>query len=112
MADPELLAHREWLGYVQPVGVVVSPSALVAAQAYVNRNVAPTQQLLLDAVEETENGPALSHFPKLASHVLGWADSDLVDVPEGLQCVLPEYGEVLQATYAVRDPEPSDRSRP
>ena len=31
--DPELLAHQEWLGYVQPVGLVVSPPALLAAQA-------------------------------------------------------------------------------
>ena len=31
--DPEQLAHQEWLGYVQPVGLVVSIPALLAAQA-------------------------------------------------------------------------------
>ena len=26
--DPELLAHQEWLGYLQPVGLVVAPAAM------------------------------------------------------------------------------------
>jgi hypothetical protein len=29
--DPEAIAHQEWLGYVQPVGLVVSIPALLAA---------------------------------------------------------------------------------
>ena len=37
--DPEILAHLEWLGFVQPVGLVVSIPALTQAQAYVNKNV-------------------------------------------------------------------------
>ena len=45
--DPEHLAHLEWLGYVQPVGVVVSIPALLAAQAQINRHIAPDQQRLL-----------------------------------------------------------------
>jgi len=108
MADPELQAHREWLGYVQPVGVVVSPPALLNAQAYVNRNIAPVQQLLLDVVEETPQGGALTHLPKFLTHVLGWDDSDLVEAPSDLECALPEYGEVLRATHAVREAEPAD----
>ncbi len=39
--DPEQLAHQQWLGYVQPVGLVVSIPALLAADAHVNRNIAP-----------------------------------------------------------------------
>jgi hypothetical protein len=27
--DPELKAHREWLGYLQPVGLVVAPAAML-----------------------------------------------------------------------------------
>ena len=26
--DPELKAHQEWLGYLQPVGLVVAPAAM------------------------------------------------------------------------------------
>src|SRR5260370_36403602 len=112
MAEPELLAHREWLGYVQPVGVVVSAPALIAAQAYVNRNVAPLQQLLVDCIEETPNGPYLRQLPKFVTHVLRWEDGDLVDAPAGLECALPEYGEALQPTYAVRQPEATDADNP
>ncbi len=39
--DPELLAHQQWLGYLQPVGLVVSPPALLQGQAHVNANIAP-----------------------------------------------------------------------
>ena len=35
--DPEQLAHQQWLGYVQPVGLVVSIPALLAADAHPNR---------------------------------------------------------------------------
>jgi hypothetical protein len=50
--DPELLAHRQWLGYLQPVGLVVSPPALVQAGAHVNANVAAEHQRFLDQIRE------------------------------------------------------------
>ncbi len=31
--DPEIVAHLEWLGFVRPVGLVVSAPALVHAGA-------------------------------------------------------------------------------
>jgi len=46
--DPELLDHLEWLGYLQPVGLVVSPPALLAAQAHVNRNIVPEHRRFLE----------------------------------------------------------------
>ena len=49
--DPELRAHRDWLGLLQPVGLVVSPPALVRAQAVPSQNVAELQQQLLSVVE-------------------------------------------------------------
>jgi hypothetical protein len=50
--DPELRAHHEWLGFLQPVGLVVSPPALVATQTYVQRNIIPEQQILLGLVHK------------------------------------------------------------
>ena len=38
--DESLFRHREWLGYLQPVGLVVSPPALVESGCYVNTDVA------------------------------------------------------------------------
>ena len=46
--DPELAVHREWLGNLQPVGLVVSPPALAAAQAFPNRNIIPLHHRFLD----------------------------------------------------------------
>ena len=44
--DPEREAHKSWLGLVQPVGLVVSPPALLKAQVLLDKNVVPIQQVL------------------------------------------------------------------
>jgi hypothetical protein len=49
--DPEIEVHREWIGWVLPEGLVVSPAALCDAQAYVDRNVAAEQTRLLELLE-------------------------------------------------------------
>ena len=36
--DPELLAHQQWLGYLQPVGLVVAPAAMQEAGWVVTRS--------------------------------------------------------------------------
>ena len=111
--DPELIAHLEWLGYIQPVGLVVSPPALVQAQAHVNRNVIPQQQQFLaclpfDASDEPI--PVIRDFPKFVREVLDWQATDLVAFEQaaeagldvaGLEVVLPEYHETLRPTWVV-----------
>ena len=52
--DPHILAHQEWLGYVQPVGLVVSIPALLHVQAGVDRNIIPEHQKFLVAVAPAE----------------------------------------------------------
>ena len=54
--DPELIAHQEWLGYLQPVGLVVSPPALAAAGAYPTKNIIPDHARFLDLVETGHRG--------------------------------------------------------
>ena len=44
--DPEVLAHLEWLGFVQPIGLVVSAPALVRAGCILDRRDAAGQELL------------------------------------------------------------------
>ena len=110
--DPEIRVHKEWLGFLQPVGLVVSPPALVAVQAVVNRNVVELQQTLLEVVSQDfrcdEVGNErflLSDFPAFAINVLGWQPEDLVESPDELAVLLSEYNEVLTPTYAVPDPD-------
>ncbi len=113
--DPEIYAHKQWLGYVQPVGLVVSPIALAAAQAYPEKNIIPEHARFLDCVEpvsldgENEPRPAIREYPRLATAVLGWRPTDLAGTPEGgplpesLEVTLTEYNETLRPSYAVPD---------
>lgn len=107
--DKEHYPHLEWLGYVQPVGLVVSVPALLAAQAHVTRNIgAEHQQYLASLTEDKEGRLSVSELSKFAETVLGWDATDLVDfsqlpgVPPDLEVALPEYGETLAPTHAVK----------
>ncbi|MBD2252689.1 Eco57I restriction-modification methylase domain-containing protein [Nostoc parmelioides] len=100
--DPEITRHKEWLGFLQPVGLVVSPPALVKAQAVVNRNVVDLQQSLLAAVDEDG---LIADFLAFTVNVLGWAESDLVKPSPEYEIALPDYSEILAPTYIVPDPD-------
>lgn len=116
--DPELRAHQEWLGYVQPVGLVVSVPALLAAQAHVNRNIVPEHRRFLDWVKEVQlddgEDPvrAITDLRGLLEKVFRWEPGDLVggngDDPQlaSLELTLPEYNETLRPTYAVKEIDP------
>jgi hypothetical protein len=111
--DPELTAHLEWLGYIQPVGLVVSAPALLQAQAHVNSNVIPQHQRFLACLpvdKHDEVIPQIEDFPAFVRQVLDWTESDLVAFDEaaksgidvsGLEVVLPEYNETLRPTWIV-----------
>jgi hypothetical protein len=109
--DPELLAHQQWLGFLQPVGLVVSPPALLQAQAHVNVNILNEHQKFLGHVTESlivgrpEPLLAIKDLRGLFVDVFGWQPGDLVEAADpraaGLEVVLPEYHETLRPTYAV-----------
>jgi type I restriction-modification system DNA methylase subunit len=108
--DPEIRAHLQWLGYLQPVGLVVSAPALAAAGAFVNKNIVREQQTLIALAK-----PTLNDFPGFCRDFLSWEAADLAggpggpDLPRDLDVALPEYDEVLSPTYAVPDPDQKDR---
>ncbi len=119
--DPEQVAHQEWLGYVQPVGLVVSIPALLAALAHINRNIIPDHQRFLDCLPRDAHDeliPELRDFPEFTEQVLGWRVGDLEVVPPGdaryasIEVPLPEYGETLRPTHVVRELEPKDPQHP
>ncbi len=113
--DPELLAHLEWLGFLQPVGLVVSPFALLNAQAHVDRNVFDLQQRFLKHVQNVRLAGAEDPVPTIIdlSHLLrdvfGWRPTDLVagaDLPPSLEVVLTDYHDALRPTFAVPEARP------
>ncbi len=46
-ADPATRVHLDWLSYIQPVGLVVSPPALTAAQCVLPLDLISRQMRLL-----------------------------------------------------------------
>ena len=105
--DPAILAHQEWLGYVQPTGLVVSIPSLIEASAFLNRNYGPEHQRLLSALPQDSDGtpvPEISDFARFAQDVLGW-DSELMlgspgadPLPPELEVNLENYNETLRPT--------------
>ena len=117
--------HLEWLGFIQPTGLVVSAHALVQAGAILNRRDIEGQRLLGECVEERsfrsggEPEPFLPDFERFARRVLGWrfsprgyAGADGCPVPPELELRLPEYGETLAPDFAVRERDPRDGRPP
>jgi hypothetical protein len=111
-ADPELRAHQEWLGFVQPVGLLVSAPALAASGVHVNRNIVRQQQELTAlTVEDADGRRRIDDLPAFFRRFLGWEESDVAGAPGGpplpadLEVALPEFGDVLRPDYAVPDPD-------
>ena len=113
--DAELRVHKDWLNLLQPVGLVVSPPALKAAQATPNANVIADQQGLIRlampvdekgqsdwvSAESAENA-RIAHFPSFAVDVLGWREADLIEKPAELSVPVLDHDDALSPTWAVK----------
>ncbi|MCC5896544.1 MAG: hypothetical protein JJU32_01325 [Phormidium sp. BM_Day4_Bin.17] len=102
----QLNQHREWLGFLQPVGLVVSATALVNAGVIIDRaRVVERQQQLQNFLNQQQEAPSQNSAESFANFVetlLEWMpDQDLLDPPADLEVVLADYGETLRPTYAV-----------
>ena len=123
--DPNTRAHLEWLGFIQPNGLVVSAPALVKAGAILNRHDVEGQALLDGWVNQRQVSSALSRehhlrdFREFATTVLGWSFSlkgyagvDEAPIPAELEVPLPDYGETLRPDFAVRERDPQAEESP
>ena len=123
--DPDVAAHLEWLGFIQPAGLVVSATALKKAGAVLNRRDAEGQRLLRACAAErrfdqdSEPRPWLPDFRAFAKSVLGWSFSPRGyagaggrPVPPELEHPLPDAGETLRPDYAVVERDPLDGEPP
>ena len=123
--DPNTRAHLEWLGFIQPNGLVVSAPALVKAGAILNRQDAEGQGLLAGYLDQRAVVPGrasercVRDFREFASAVLGWgfsskgyAGTEEAPVPADLTVVLADYGETLYPDFAVRERDPRNSASP
>ena len=121
--DPELRAHQEWLGYLQPVGLVVAPAAMVDAGWVVTRSgneLIERQERYREAIQslssasdcadpepEADGDTRTRGFPQLQTLLvdhLGWSADQIQSEPaliESYSRHLPELGETLRPTALV-----------
>ena len=102
--DPNL----EWLGHVQPVGLVV------AARVLNERGLVPAEQTRADTEEVlgllTEEGPALKDPWRFAETILGWPATHVAGAPGGpeldetISVYVPEAETHLRPDWAVAKP--------
>ena len=121
--NPELKAHQEWLGYLQPVGLVVAPAAMVDAGWVVTRSgseLIDRQERYREAIQslssasdsadpdpEVDGDTRTRGFPQLETLLvehLGWSADQIQSEPaliESYSRHLPELGETLRPTALV-----------
>jgi hypothetical protein len=105
ISDPNL----EWLGHVQPVGLVVAPKVL----RDLGQNPATQTRVDTAAVAQhlTEQGASLRDPWTFVQSVLGWLGSQVAGspdwpaVPDELSAWLPESETRLAPHWAVADPD-------
>ena len=109
--DPQVLRHLEWIGFVQPSGLVVSGPALVRAGAILDRQDTEGQRLLRECVEDRafrqgdDPEPWLPDFETFARTVLKWSFSPKGYAGSAGNPIPDELadGETLAPDFAVRD---------
>ncbi|MDP2270044.1 MAG: N-6 DNA methylase [Archangium sp.] len=102
--DYELKTHKDWIGFVQPVGLVVTAPALIRAGAYVNRGKAllAEQEWFRRFVGDAQ---LVESLPRLLKELLRWGDADVVEPGTAFDVVLAEYQETLRPTHVAPLPE-------
>jgi hypothetical protein len=114
--NPELRAHQEWLGYLQPVGLVVAPAAMQDAGWVVTRSgseLIERQERYRESLEaldsDQEGDPedrrvGFSRIESLLVEHLGWSPDQIQSDPSQIEAFtreLPELGETLAPSAMV-----------
>ncbi|MEY4616402.1 MAG: hypothetical protein RJB66_1362 [Pseudomonadota bacterium] len=101
--------HQQWIGYLNPTGLVFSPHALDDAQAVINESVISEQKEFLNLVTKTLNDSTefigFENVRDLFFKVLNWRESDLNPDPTIIAQYSfshPQFGEVISPTYVTK----------
>ncbi|MDP2321204.1 MAG: N-6 DNA methylase [Acidobacteriota bacterium] len=101
--SPELFAHKEWLGQIQQVGLVVSPFVLVKRGVGIDRQRGlEIQTRITTLATEDENGDyAIADFATFAREMLEWPPEVLAEPDASVSVSLPEHDDVLSPTFVL-----------
>ena len=112
-SDPQtraaIAAHDEWLGFVQPVGLVVAPPLLVERGVVIDRNIRPHQERLAALLNDDETAVAdpgsgsEAGIRALFTELLGWEPDDLAEPAPEHSIRLPELEATLEAQWQTKD---------
>src|SRR3970040_590809 len=106
---PELAVHKEWLGQIQQIGLVVSPHVLAKHGVGIDRQKSLDTQTKLRELASDADEARLNTFLEFATQILEWSDDLLAGAPGGpelsdaLTVALPEYDDRLAPSYASPD---------
>src|ERR1051325_8178892 len=110
MSDaPEVAVHKEWLGQIQPVGLVVSPYVLARYDVAIDRQKSVERQTQLK--ELLGDGDTVRDFLTFTRTLLEWPEDVLAGAPAGqplpetLTVALAEHEDHLVPPYAIHEPE-------
>ena len=120
--DNAIRDHQEWLGYLQPDGLVVSPAAMVDLQVILDKNAIGLQERFLehvaDVVADDHEASGITDFVAFVCEFLKWPPELLCGLdgtdplPDSLIVPLPEFSEELRPTFAFKDPKPKHAEKP
>lgn len=102
--DPNL----EWLGHVQPIGLVVAPAVLLRYGLVPEEQGRADTEAATALLAEGDDGPALADPWAFFSQILGWRPAQVAgapggpELPEGLSAWLPESETRLAPHWAVQ----------
>jgi len=105
--DPNL----EWLGHVQPTGLVVAPSVLARYGLVPEEQLRADGEAVAEFLSAADDGPALPNAWPFFAAILGWDHACVAgapggpDLPQDLSVTLPEINTTLTPTWAVREPD-------
>jgi len=112
---PELQAHKEWLGQIQQVGLVVSPNVLIRHGIFIERQKSVEKQERLRELVQDEDALRVVDWLTVCREILEWPEGLLAGatggpaLPDSLTVALPEYDDHLAPTYAVPDPDHAEQ---
>lgn len=97
--------HQQWIGYLNPTGLVFAPNALESAQVVINEGVISEQKEFLSFVTKTINNvtefTGFENTRDLFIKILNWRESDLNANQELITQYSfshPQFGEVVSPT--------------
>lgn len=100
--------HQQWIGYLNPTGLVFSPQALEDAQVVINETAINEQKVFREIVcskkDDVYSFAGFKDIKSIFKDVLNWEDSDLVDDKDALNDFSfnhPQFNEVVSPSFLV-----------